>query len=96
MTTSPTGKRHVLNLSGGIASASSLRQLSEWCAQRFAPHAVSAVAEQRPFDIPWMVLDNREARQQWRWSPAMSREAIFEEIAAHAETNLDWLEVSHE
>jgi len=96
MTMSPMGKRRVLNVSGGIASASSLRQLSDWCAQRFAPHAVSAVAEQRPFDIPWMVLDNRAARRQWGWSPATSREAIFEEIAAHAEANPDWLEVSHE
>jgi len=96
MTTSPIRKCRVLNVSGGIASASSLKQLSEWCAQRFAPHFVSAVAEQRPFDIPWIVLDNQAARRQWGWSPATSREAILEEIAAHAETNPDWLEVSHE
>jgi CDP-paratose 2-epimerase len=96
MTMSPIGKGHVLNVSGGIASAFSLRQLSEWCAQRFAPHSVLAVTEQRPFDIPWLVLDNQAVRQQWGWSPSISREAIFDEIAAHAESNPDWLEVSHE
>ena len=52
--------------------------------------------QQRPFDIPWIVLDNQAVRRQWGWSPVTSREAIFDEIAAHAETNPDWLEVSHE
>jgi CDP-paratose 2-epimerase len=96
MTASPIGKHRVLNVSGGIASASSLRQLSEWCAWRFALHSVSTVAEQRPFDVPWMVLDNLLAGQEWGWSPVIPREAIWEEIATHAERNTDWLDVTHE
>jgi hypothetical protein len=35
-------------------------------------------SEERPFDIPWLVLDDRLARDEWNWSPAMAREAIFE------------------
>jgi len=95
MTTNPAGKLPVVNLSGGTASACSLRQLSEWCTQRFGPHAVSVEAKQRSFDIPWIVLDSRLARQEWDWSPTTPREAILEEIAAHAEANPDWLDVSH-
>jgi CDP-paratose 2-epimerase len=95
MSTNPGNKRRVLNVSGGIASASSLRQLSDWCAQRFGPHSVSSKPQQRSFDIPWLVLDNSTAKQEWEWAPVTPREAIFEEIASHAEANPNWLEVSH-
>jgi CDP-paratose 2-epimerase len=96
MTSSSGGKRRVLNVSGGVTSASSLRQLSEWCTQRFAPHSVSTVAEQRSFDVPWMVLDSHLARLEWAWTPATPRDAIFEEIARHAENNREWLDVCHD
>jgi CDP-paratose 2-epimerase len=86
----------VVNVSGGVASACSLRQVSEWCAERFGPHPISVVQESRPFDIPWLVLDNRDASRLWRWSPTISREAIFNEIAAHSECHPDWFEVSHD
>jgi CDP-paratose 2-epimerase len=94
MSMSSEKKRRVLNVSGGIASASSLRQLSEWCTHRFGPYSVLAKPEQRSFDIPWIVLDNSTVGREWGWSPATPRDAIFEEIAAHAEANPDWLEVS--
>jgi CDP-paratose 2-epimerase len=90
------GKTRVVNISGGVASASSLRQCSDWCAERFGPHHVSAVAEQRSFDIPWLVLDNAVAFNEWGWSPQTRRETIFEEIATHAETNPDWLDLTHD
>jgi CDP-paratose 2-epimerase len=96
MSTNGGGHTRVVNLSGGVASASSLRQCSEWCAERFRPHQVSAVAEQRSFDIPWLVLDNTVACNEWGWSPQTRREAIFEEIARHAETNPDWLDLTYE
>jgi len=96
MTAGTGNASRVLNLSGGIASACSLRQCSEWCADRFAPLQVSEVPEERQFDIPWLVLDNQVARDQWKWSPATTREAIFEEIAKHAERNPNWLQLTYD
>jgi CDP-paratose 2-epimerase len=95
MATSLPGKARVVNVSGGSSSACSLKQCSEWCAARFAPLDVGAEPESRAFDIPWLVLDNRAVRADWNWSPETSREAIFEEIAQHAEANPGWLELTH-
>lgn len=82
------------NFSGGAASAMSLRQLSDWCAQRFGPHEVVQDGTPRPFDIGWMVLDHARATRLWDWRPATPTHAILDEIAAHAEQNPGWLELS--
>ncbi len=84
----------VVNLSGGILSAMSLKQLSDWCAQRFGPHSVVADGTVRPFDIAWIVLDAAKAARLWQWRPAMEVSAILEEIARHAEQNPGWLDLS--
>jgi len=84
----------VVNVSGGTASAMSLRQLSDWCAAKFGPHAVSADPEPRKFDIPWMVLDSAKAARIWEWRPQTSRTAILEEIADHAKAHPEWLDLS--
>ena len=82
------------NFSGGAASAMSLQQLSDWCAQRFGPHAVAPDGTPRPFDLPWIVLDHAKATRLWDWRPATPTLAILDEIAAHAEAHPDWLELS--
>ncbi|MBW7895627.1 MAG: NAD-dependent epimerase/dehydratase family protein [Opitutaceae bacterium] len=82
------------NFAGGAASAMSLRQLSIWCAKRFGPHDVTEDGTPRPFDIGWMVLDHAKATRLWDWRPATPTTAILEEIARHAETHPDWLELS--
>ncbi len=84
----------IVNVSGGIASVRSLRQLSDWCSERFGPHAVTADGSPRPFDIPWMVLDHHKATRLWNWRPLTPTLDILEEIACHAEANPDWLDVS--
>jgi CDP-paratose 2-epimerase len=84
----------VLNVSGGAASACSLRQLSAWCEQRFGPHTVRSEPAQRPFDVPWLVLDSTRAATEWQWSPRTPREGIFEQIATHADENPGWLDLS--
>ena len=56
-----------LNVSGGQASARSLAQLSQWCAQRFGHHPVAADPADRPFDVPWLVLDSARAETEWNW-----------------------------
>jgi len=91
LTTEP-GPRPIINVSGGIASATSLAELSAWCADRFGPHDVAADPAPRPNDIPWLVLDHARASQTHAWHPARDRFTIFEEIAAHAEAHPDWLD----
>ena len=84
----------IANFSGGIASAMSLKQLSDWCSRRLGAHSVVADGTPRPFDIPWIVLDHAKATQLWQWRPATPTPAILEEIARHAEANPGWLELS--
>ncbi|MGD1032242.1 MAG: NAD-dependent epimerase/dehydratase family protein [Opitutaceae bacterium] len=83
-----------INLSGGGASAMSLRQLSDWCAKRWGGHAVASDPSPRPFDLPWVVLDSAKAARLWKWRPQTPAPAILEEIAVHAEAHPDWLEIS--
>ncbi|HYP15764.1 MAG TPA: NAD-dependent epimerase/dehydratase family protein, partial [Opitutus sp.] len=84
----------IANVSGGAASAMSLRQLTAWCDQRFGAHPVSADSAPRPFDIPWIVLDHEKATRLWRWRPETPTTAILDEIAAHAAAHPDWLDIS--
>ena len=84
----------VANFSGGAANAMSLAQLTAWCDQRFGKHAVAADPKPRPFDIPWMVLDASRAAKEWNWSPKTLLPQALDEIAAHAEKNPDWLDIS--
>ncbi|MCF7759607.1 MAG: NAD-dependent epimerase/dehydratase family protein [Cephaloticoccus sp.] len=84
----------VANFSGGTNSAMSLRQLSDWCAQRFGPHSVQPDGAKRQFDIPWIVLDHAKATRLWHWQPATPTREILKEIANHAEANPTWLELS--
>lgn len=89
-----TDKRRVQNLSGGMKSATSLAQLSAWCAERFGGVEVGRETAARPFDLPWIVLDSTLAREQWGWEPRTAKEEIFEEIARHAEAHPDWIGIS--
>ena len=84
----------VVNVSGGSSHSASLRQLSAWCAERFGPHEVAAEAKERPFDVPWLVLDSGLATRTWGWKPQTPLASIWTEIAEHAEKNPDWLDVS--
>lgn len=84
----------IINLSGGVASATSLRQLTAWCDDRFGKHDVASDDVARAFDIPWIVLDSSKAEKVWKWKPRTSVESILEEIAAHAGTHPDWLDLS--
>ncbi len=89
------GAPRLVNVGGGEANTFSLASLSAWCAGRFGfAHPVAADLEPRAFDIPWMVMDNALAEATWGWRPALSVEAILEEIAVHAGQYEDWLECS--
>jgi len=87
-------KPQVTNIAGGTASTMSLRQMTAWCDARFGSHAVASDPTPRNFDLPWVVLDSSLARQVWDWTPMTSLEEILAEIALHAESNPEWLELS--
>ena len=89
-----TSADRVANFSGGIESAMSLRQLSDWCTASLGAHTVSIDATPRPFDIPWIVLDSAKAAHLWQWRPSTPTTAILAEIAGHARANPQWLDVS--
>ena len=84
----------IANFSGGVASAMSLRQLSDWCGGKLGAHPVASDTTPRPFDIPWIVLDSAKAQRVWGWQPATPTAAILDEIATHAHAHPDWLDVS--
>lgn len=81
----------IVNVSGGLASARSLRQLSQWCEQRWGPQPISKDIQQRRYDLPWLVLDHTRATETWGWTPRTSTPQILEEIADFADQNPDWL-----
>jgi CDP-paratose 2-epimerase len=85
-------KRSALNISGGIENSISLYQLNQWCVQRFGKRKVDKNKQDRAFDIPWLVLDNRKAKKIWNWQPTKDLNLILEEIALHAEQNPNWLQ----
>ena len=69
--------------------------MSAWCERRFGhAHPVERNGADRPFDIPWLILDDAQTRAAWDWKPQVSRDAIFAEVAAFAETEPQWLAVS--
>lgn len=84
----------VYNVSGGIESARSLAQLSQWCSQRWLPQTVVGTDETRPFDLPWVVLDSRRARVDWAWQPTVNVNEILVEIGEFACQNPEWMNVS--
>jgi CDP-paratose 2-epimerase len=84
----------IINCSGGLDSARSLRQLSNWCSEKFGTHPIVSDLAPRPFDIPWIVLDSSKAARLWNWQPQTQSEAIFVEIADHARVHPEWLELS--
>lgn len=86
--------RRVYNVSGGRKNSISLAQLSAWCADRFGERDVVSIAKPRPFDLPWMILDSANAKQEWDWQATISLEDTLMEIADHAERNPDWLDLS--
>ena len=83
------------NVSGGAESAFSLAGMSTWCGQRFGQALpVERNGANRPFDIPWLILDDSQTRRAWDWKPRISRDMIFEEVAAFAQREPEWLAVS--
>jgi CDP-paratose 2-epimerase len=71
----------VYNVSGGAASATSLAQLSRWCANQYGPQAIGATSQSRNYDLAWVVLDSGRVTERFGWRPNRSAPSIFAEIA---------------
>jgi CDP-paratose 2-epimerase len=84
----------IFHLAGGSSNAMSLAQLTEWCNQRFGKHPATSNSANRPFDVPWVVMDSTRARQTFGWEPEMTLTKILDEIAAHVETHPEWLNMT--
>ncbi len=83
----------IVNVSGGIQSAISLNQVSQWCRERWGNRTIASDMTPRQYDVAWLVLDNSLASQHWSWQPTQSVHAILDEIASFAEKHPDWLEI---
>ena len=84
----------IVNLGGGQSNALSLAELSRWCSDRLGAHQVGSDPNDRPYDVPWLIMDSALAKEEWGWQPQTPVEAILEEIAEHAEQNPNWLTIS--
>jgi nucleoside-diphosphate-sugar epimerase len=71
-----------------------IHSLSGWCQHRFKAVQVESLGENRPFDIPWMVLDSSAASTHWGWRPETPLQTVLTEIADFAETHPGWTDVS--
>jgi len=94
MTSARVDGRRLYVAGGGPANAMSLAQLNAWCDARFGAHRPQADSRERPYDIPWVVMDNSDAATDFGWAPRITLPELLEGIAVHAEQNPDWLERS--
>ena len=83
-------KPRVCNVSGGISSAVSLRQLSQWCSERFGEHPIASDPAPRTYDLPWVVLNHQLATKTWNWNPITTVQEVLNEIAEHAIKHPNW------
>jgi CDP-paratose 2-epimerase len=90
----PEKSGKVLNVSGGAQNSVSLARLTEWCSARFGPRSIESEPGNRPYDVPWLVLDSSRAESEWGWRPNISLETVLAEIADHAEKHPDWLKLT--
>lgn len=94
MATSRNAGCRIYNAGGGVANSMSLAQLTAWCDDCFGTHAPQPDGRVRPFDIPWMIMDNRSVQQEFGWHPETPLSSILTEIAGHGRKHPDWLERS--
>jgi CDP-paratose 2-epimerase len=89
-----SGGRRVYTVGGGSRNAMSLAQINAWCDARFGIHEPVSDLKPRTYDIPWVVMDNRDAESDFAWRAEIGVETLLGEIADHAQRHPDWLERS--
>tara|TARA_B100000029_G_scaffold502557_1_gene578017 strand:- start:751 stop:1788 length:1038 start_codon:yes stop_codon:yes gene_type:complete len=73
-------KKTIYNVSGGISSSFSLKELSLWCKNNIFPKKIGSRKKSRPFDLKWIVLDNSQVKKDFKWNIKFSKYKIFEDI----------------
>lgn len=94
MRTARTNGQRIYTAGGGAENTMSLAQLTAWCDERFGRHEPGVEPAERVYDVPWVVMDNREAARDFGWRIQTPLSAILEGIATHARNHPDWLEMS--
>jgi CDP-paratose 2-epimerase len=88
------GGERVYTVGGGARNACSLAMLNAWCDARFGAHAPGSDSRPRPYDVPWLIMDSRDASRDFGFKIETPLEKILEQIASHAEAHPQWLETS--
>ena len=70
----------IFNVSGGMQSAFSLTELSNWCCKNISLKKIKSNLKNRKFDVKWLVLDNLKAKKKFNWKIKYNKNKIFREI----------------
>lgn len=70
----------IFNVSGGISSAFSLKELSNWCSKNIHYRRIKSAKKNRLFDVKWLVLDNSRVRKEFKWKVNYGKKQIFTDI----------------
>ncbi len=81
-------KPNILNLGGGLEGSFSLRELNDYCKNRFnTDKLIGTEKSNRPFDLPYYVTDTNLAAETWNWRPTRTGIEILDEISNWAAEN---------
>ena len=67
------------NVGGGLANSTSLRELTQWCADAFGEIPIHSDPKTHPADIPYYITDNTEVMHAADWHPKRSLSTTFNE-----------------
>jgi CDP-paratose 2-epimerase len=81
----------IINIGGGIENSLSLKELTNWCEERFGKNEILSMNLHRPMDAPWIVMNSLLAKNVWDWEPQVKISKILSEIANFADENPNWL-----
>ena len=70
----------IFNVSGGMQSAFSLKELSNWCCKNISLKKIKSNKKNRMFDVKWVVLDNSKVKKEFNWKIKYNKNQIFKEI----------------
>ena len=73
-------KEHIFNVSGGMNSSFSLKELSNWCDKNIFIKKIGYTKKNRPFDLKWIVLDSEKVKKIFKWKVKFSKYNIFQDI----------------